>query len=391
MKPTGLIMGAALMSFATTVNADTAIFGIHGITDPNVPAGYNAHEIFWDGGGTVPWSSTALRIDLSAGSFYQDPFGSNTPPPQPFIDLIPTLAFDTYVGIIGDSTGFTAGGAGDLGGGPISMDAPQMSVIWANISYTDTGYLRNGMLTLSDDAVGTGQMLMKGTTISFDINNGQIPDVFASLEGGPVNPPTPVQPGPFPQLTGPPTEVTFGVTAQPVTSQHVPDGYVANEVVWINQKRNDFVSVGMRADLTSGEVYQHPFGFDLAPNPTLLSSNPELEFDTYVGMMNSTDGGLLGGASTLDAPSFSLDEPILSAHWYNVIDEGPSTTRIGMLTLSEDANGVIAFTSNLGVQWSTTVVNGVIIAPGAPGDPDIPEPATLTLLALAGPFLLRRR
>ncbi len=39
MKPTRLIMGAALMSFATTVNADTAIFGIHGINDPNVPAG----------------------------------------------------------------------------------------------------------------------------------------------------------------------------------------------------------------------------------------------------------------------------------------------------------------------------------------------------------------
>ncbi len=333
---------------------------------------------------------TALRIDLSAGSFYQDPFGTNGPSPQAFIGLIPTLAFDTYVGIIGDSTGFIAGGAGDLGGGPLSMDAPQMSVAWANNTKTDTGYHRNGMLTLSDDAVGTGQMYTRGTTLSFNINNGQIPDVFASLEADPVDPPTNVDPGPFPDLSGPPIEVPYGVTAQPVDSALVPAGYVANELVWVNSGPNDYISVGMRADLTSGDVYQHPFGFDGAPNPTLFASYPELEFDSYVGLMNSGRGGLRGGASEFNAPTFSLEEPIISAEWFDSVESGSSSARIGMLTLSEDANGVIAFRS-AGVQWSTTVVNGVIIAPSAPGDPYIPEPATLSLLALAGPLVLRRR
>ncbi len=390
MKPTRLIMGAALMSFATTVNADTAIFGIHGITDPNVPAGYVANEVFWDGGGTVDWPSTALRIDLSVGSFYQDPFGSNGPSPQAFIDLIPTLEFDTYVGIIGTSPTYIPGGAGDVGGGPLSLDAPQLSVSWGNADPTNTGLVRIGMVTLSDDAVGTGQMFSRGTTQSFTVNNGQVLGALATLEADPTQQPDPVDPGPFPQLPGPPPYGSIGVTAQTVSSIHVPDGYVANEIVWYGAGQQDWESTAMRADLTSGDVYQHPDGFDKAPNPLLLQSYPELEFDTYVGILNDDGGGIVAGAGDLGGGTLSLDGPHISIGWVNVDPFNRDTERIGMLTLSEDANGVIAFSSG-GVEWSTTIVNGVIIAPGAPGDPDIPEPATLTLLALAGPFLLRRR
>lgn len=395
-----LTMGAVLLSATTAVHADTAVFGIQGVTDPNVPAGYVANEIFWDGGGTVDWSCAALRIDLAAGSFYQNPYGGNTPVPSQYIDLYPSLEFDTAVGIIGDNTSFIVGAAGELGAPDFSMDGPQISVTWGNTSHENTGFTRIGTLTLSNDATGTGALLFSPWHwVFFSITNGQIPDVITAIQVDPTTPPAYVAPDPFPQLPGPPPAELPGIKVDTVSSSDVPDGYVANELLWYGAGHEDWKSTAMRVDLTSGDVYQHPLGFDTAPNPLLIDSDPGLAFDTYLGIVGDRGGGIAGGASSagkLDAGSFSLDGPMVSASWANIDPTNTGTERIGMLTFSEDANGVIAFyIPDSGAKWSTTIVNGVIQAPGAPGAsapaPPSPEPATFALIALATPALLRRR
>ncbi len=374
-----LATGAAV--FTVAANANAAVFGLHGITDPTVPTGYVANEVIWNGAENEPWPSMALRIDLSAGSFYQHPYGADGSSPQFVIDLFPTLEFDTYVGIIGDGTGGIAGGAGDIGGGPFSMDAPQLSVSWFNTSNTDTGYLRVGMMTLSDDAVGTGILYSYGVEMPFTITNGSIADTFENVAIDPFDPPELNPPGPFPVLPGPLDANEVGIFTRLVASPDVPDGYVANEVIWNGQGNEDWFSADMRVDLASGEVFNHPLGSDTAPNELLIDSYPELAFDTYVGIVGDTgENGATGGADELNAESFSMADDHVSVHWYNKDPNNTGIERIGMLTLSEDANGMIAFKSG-NTQWSATIVNGVVI----------PEPTIPALLALTSPALLLKR
>ncbi len=374
-----LVTVAAVFTVAT--NANAAVFGLHGITDPNVPTGYVANEIIWDGGGTVDWPSAALRIDLSVGSFYQDPYGSDGPNIQPVIDLFPTVEFDTHVGITGDATAAIIGGAGDVGGGSFSMNAPQLSVSWFNYDYTNTGLTRIGMITLSDDAVGTGRMYSRGVYMDFTISNGQILDAFASVSASPTVLPDYVKPGPFPQLPEPPAKDEIGVTTRIVSSEHVPDGHVANEIIWNGNGIQDWSSTTMRVDLTSGDFFNHSFGFDSAPRSFLFESYPDLEFDTYVGVIDDSTGGIEANANELGGGSFSFETPHISVGWINTDSSDKGIVRIGMLTLSEDANGKIAL-SSAGRSWSVDIVNGVVLAP---------EPASLALITLAGPALLFKR
>ncbi len=133
---------------------------INPVNDPNVPEGCVACEIIWEGG--ADWTSAALVIDLTSGSVYQNVYGGDAAPNPALFAVFPELEFDTYVGIIGDGTAGIAGGAGDLGGGPLSLNAPQISVSWFNTATDDTGPVRIAMITLTDDARGTWSMLSGG-------------------------------------------------------------------------------------------------------------------------------------------------------------------------------------------------------------------------------------
>ncbi len=378
-KASTLMICAAAFTCANSASA--AVLGIHSISDPNVPEGYVANEIFWDGGGVEDWSGNALRIDLSVGSFYQHPYGGNDTVPQVVIDLFPEVEFDTHVGIQGDSTVYIPGGAGDLGGGPLSMDAPQLSVTWGNTNHTNTGNIRIGMITMSDDATGTGSLMAPGgTTLTFSITNGAIADTFANVSGWIVDPPEYREPGPFPVLPGPPAPSEVGISTNVVSSPDVPEGYVANEVIWNGHNREAWHSSTVRVDLTSGDVYNHEFGFDTPPNSLLIDNFPGLEFDTYLGVINDSNSAI-ADSEYLNGGSISLEAPHVSAGWFTSGNEYDGTVRIGMLTFSEDANGVIAFDYQ-GTSWSTTIVNGVIV---------MPEPAALALFGLTGPALLLNR
>ena len=126
----------------------------------NTIAGVCACSIFADGEG-VDWTGGVLRIDLTSGSVYNGAPDSNGP--QSAFWGVPgfeKLEWDTWFGVPGDGTNGIAGGAGDLGGGPLSVSGQTISVTWFNTTTTDTGPLRVGNVSLSNDASGTWQMIL---------------------------------------------------------------------------------------------------------------------------------------------------------------------------------------------------------------------------------------
>jgi len=393
----GFLVSAVLVSVAGPAQA--AQYGIHGISDPAVPAGFVANELFWDGGGTLDWTSTGLRIDLSVGSFYQDLQGTDRPLPPAIFDIVPSLEFDTYFGIPGDGTGGIPGGAGDLGGGPFSTNAPQLSVSWFNTDQQNTDFHRTGMVTISDDAVGTGSIWVNGQVHEFSVIDGAIPDFSYAVSGTSGGIQTLV-PGPWPVLPSqPPANNAVGITTRTVSSPDVPAGHVAHQIIWNGNGTDDWRAAALRVDLTSGTVFQHALGSDLAPDPAFVGAYPDLAFDTHLGIIgdetNSISGGALtgiNGAEVLGGNGvFSLTEPYLSASWYNDDDKvDTGLVQIGMLTLSDDANGKIALHAH-GQAWGTNVVNGEVWIAEVVNGQIVPEPVSLALFALVGPTLLRRQ
>ncbi len=113
----------------------------------------------------VDWTATAMFLDLSAGSIYQEPEGFGQAgltfgPPNPvWFPYFPTAEFDTY--LVGDVlTTSIAGGAGDVGGDAYRFDTQALDVSWYNRSVTDIGTITIGRVTLTDDATASLGMLL---------------------------------------------------------------------------------------------------------------------------------------------------------------------------------------------------------------------------------------
>lgn len=330
MIPTKLLMGVVVLTCAHTASANLSI----NYVPQNILPGFNSYEIVWNG--PSDWTSAGLTINLSSGSMYQHALGGDSAPNPAFFVPFPELAFDTYVGIIDDSTAGITGGAGDVGGGPLSLDAPQVSVSWFNTDPNDTGPVRIGMLTVSEDALGDISYISQGVVTSgFFPSPPPYPDPEIYL--------TPTQPAALP-------------------------GYTAYGIYWDGQSGYDWTGATLTMDLTQGTAYQDPFGGDGAPTSADITSHPTVEFDTYLGIIDDTSA--VGPSGT-----FSLDAPNIFASWSNTNPNESTLTKIGNITLSNDAMGTWTITSG-GLSYSGEI---------------IPEPATLALLALTCPALLRRR
>ncbi len=320
-----------------SVNANITLITV---TNPDVPAGFVANEIVWTG--PSDWTSAGIVIDLSIGSVYNHPNGSIAAPIPALFGPFPELEFDTYFGIIDDSTGGIAGGAGDIGGGPLSEDAPQVSVSWFNTSPNDTEPVQIGMLTLSDDSQGTISWVSQGVMTS------------GTLIGGVL-----AVPGP----------------GQAYLQSSAPDvipGYTAHEIFWDGDGEN-WDQAHFTLDLTQGHVYNDPAGSDTAPTSAQIVGNPDLAFDTYLGIIDDATGSIKTGP---DCPGcLPLTGPDLDIRWENTDTTDRGLAKIGNITLSNDAIG----------SW-TLEANGYYITGNI-----VPEPTSLALLALAAPALLRRR
>ncbi len=126
-------------------------------TIPNVVA----NSIFADGDGS-DWTGAALFIELDQGGVYNaTQFDLSTAPTSTILNLVPDLAFDSWVGITNDGSNIIAGTAGDFGPSallqPIGVEGQghqAVSLAWSNVSFDNLGTNRIGNISLTDDATG---------------------------------------------------------------------------------------------------------------------------------------------------------------------------------------------------------------------------------------------
>ncbi len=143
---------------ASSAMAATVTWSIDGT---NTIAGTVAYALTADGQGD-DWTGAVLKIDLTSGSIYNDAGFDADGNQSALWGFVPALQWDSYVGISGDGSAGIAGGAGDLGGGPLNIGGPgvdAVSVTWFNTATNDTGPVQIANITASDDAVGTWQLI----------------------------------------------------------------------------------------------------------------------------------------------------------------------------------------------------------------------------------------
>ena len=107
-----------------------------------------------------------LRIELEEGSIFQDTLSGSSftfgSPNDALVDMQPSLAFDTIVGVNGDVPGVIAGGAVNLGGAPqIQFDELGLNVAWSlGPRSLRPGYFDLATVSLTKDSVGRGAILL---------------------------------------------------------------------------------------------------------------------------------------------------------------------------------------------------------------------------------------
>ena len=167
MGTTKLVMGIVVLVFANAVSAATLSVDL---TQPSILPGYKAYGLYWDGEGTQDWTSAAIIIELASGVFYQHPFGGDGPPSTTLIGAFPELEFDTYFGIIDDSSTNVGCTAQDTGGGCFGIiNNTNIDGSWFNDATDNTGLVKIGNFTVSNDALGTWSLLSGGIQISGSI------------------------------------------------------------------------------------------------------------------------------------------------------------------------------------------------------------------------------
>jgi len=178
-----LIFAAALSASAGTCFA-AQVYVVQDLG--NTIPGTRSFSIMADGEG-LDWNVAAMKLDLTAGSVYNDPDFDALVPQDGFWPTFPDLEWDTWFGVPGDATNGIAGGAGDLGGGALNaggtgVDA--ISVSWFNTTFAQTGLTRIGTFTLTNDAVGTWEITAgfgTGVFVTTDQVQGTVVPEPASL------------------------------------------------------------------------------------------------------------------------------------------------------------------------------------------------------------------
>jgi hypothetical protein len=189
------------------------------------------------------------------------------------------------------------------------------------------------------------------------------------------------------------------------------DASLANMQSWSLRATNTdghWASAGLRAQLPAGNAFYNTLptrgGGDTHPNPAFFPVFPDLEFDTYVSSARNQAGAnapaILGAFPENDPPqSFGgPTDPVpgrFSVAWGDpqaTSGPGPGTYEVVRLTFPTAVNpgDIVVNINNVGQggNWSRTSQ----VTPDSTIEiPDIPEPASLGLVAAAGLLALRRR
>jgi len=99
------------------------------------------------------WVGAAMVVELDAGSFYQDGFGSSVAPNLNFFSLFPSLEFDTYM--TGGTLGIGVHGAGGgAGGSAYQFDTQRLDASWTPNADGLYGQAVIARISLTDDSQG---------------------------------------------------------------------------------------------------------------------------------------------------------------------------------------------------------------------------------------------
>ncbi len=155
-----VLCGAILFAPLTVYAAPTVSFQL----DPtNTIPGVDAYSVIADGDGE-DWLITALRIEFSEGSLYNDPeydFDRPMPAIWEFPGLgLERLRWDTWVGIPGDDTHIGPLPIIEFGGSGTSFTGQVFQSGWANTDTSNTGPTLIGNISTTSGARGTWQMLV---------------------------------------------------------------------------------------------------------------------------------------------------------------------------------------------------------------------------------------
>jgi hypothetical protein len=195
------------------------------------------------------------------------------------------------------------------------------------------------------------------------------------------------------------------VFAAPVTIEQVANPGTG---VLVNTKTNDIkvnapagvavASMQILVNLTAGTIVENPLGGSTPPNAAFFALAPELQYDSFVaGGFPSDTSGENFDVPTVFGASLDLGGPAGSSSVFSTTNYdatyiptpgADSTGKQGFfaarLTLSNNATGTFKFKvdfgnnttagSGFGNFGTQSIVNGVVV----------PEPATVTLLGLAG-------
>lgn len=294
------------------------------------------------------WTVAAMLIELTGGSIYQDPFGTNFEPTAGVVALFPTLEFDSYVAANGHVASI-AGGAGDVGGNGLRFDTVEIDVSWSDLAQDDLGTIVIGRFTVSDDAEGIVRLKVAQAG-----NNVGLVSSETFTEGilitGDSTAPLPPKPEP---ITAKFVEVDNG---------DVTPGFKTYDLRVTSE--SDWMNASLQLDLTGGSIYQDAAGTILAPNPGAFSEFPALEYDTYV-TSSSRLTSIVGDA---DGDSgFNFDAQNIDISWTAPGKDDTGTFSIGRITLSDDAVGELRLVVD--GRRSDTFVNEVAFTAGALGVP----------------------
>ena len=131
--------------------------------------------------------------------------------------------------------------------------------------------------------------------------------------------------------------------------------------------------IGCQLTVTQGNVYNHFAGSDAPPMAALFPSFPALEFDSYVDMPTTPPtilAGTLASGTTID--------------YGDLADNGAQTGAVvARITLTDPGTGLATLTVTENVGGAPVQTRWVDIV--------LPEPATMSLLAMGGLAVLRRR
>lgn len=122
------------------------------------------------------WLLTTLRVDLTAGTMYQNAFNDNAegtgPPGSTVIQFVPDAAFDTYATVPGGGNPFFPTDDPNFPDYVTTMTESVFQATWFDTGDAGAGTFGIAQITLSADAAGSVSGLVAGGGDTFDYFDG---------------------------------------------------------------------------------------------------------------------------------------------------------------------------------------------------------------------------